>query len=84
MYKISLILYGKSQACAKAKGLILNQKEAKQEESTNYYWEVNVILSEPINETSLIPLLRQSGIYGFRLVENKNYRSSRNGSPLCL
>lgn len=84
MYRISLILYGNAQSCEIAKGLLLNQAEVKMEEVSNNPWKVNLILSERLNENSLIPLLRKSGIHGFRLVENRNYRSSRNGSPFCL
>ena len=45
-------------------------KEVKREEKANYPWEVRLALLEPINENSLIPLLRQSGIHGFRLVKD--------------
>lgn len=67
-----LVLYGSSQAREKAVNLLCNLKMVKREESTENPCEVKLTLSEPIKEISLIPLLRQSGIYGFRLIETND------------
>jgi len=72
MHKVSLILYGNPQSREIAKGMLLNRAEVKREADSNEPWRINLILSEPMNEKSLIPLLRQSGIHGFRLVENQD------------
>ena len=70
MHIISIVLYGSPQSRDLAKSLLTNLKEVKREEKANYPWEVRLALLEPINENSLIPLLRQSGIHGFRLVKD--------------
>ena len=72
VYMLRLILYGNQQKRDIARNLLANLKEVKREESAAHPCEVKLTLSEPINETSLIPLLRQSGIHGFRLVEVRN------------
>ena len=69
MYSMHLILYGNPQSREAACNLLSNLKEVKCERATENPWEVKLALFEPIKETSLIPLLRQSGIHGFRLVE---------------
>ena len=72
MHIISIVLYGSPQSRELAKNLLTNLKEVKREEKANCPWEVRLAVFEPINETSLIPLLRQSGIHGFRLVETQD------------
>ena len=69
MYRVSLILYGNSQSCELAKGFLDNLMEVKRTESSKNPHEISLVLLEPIKETSLIPLLRKSGIQGFRLIE---------------
>ena len=69
VYKMRLILYGSPQKREIARNLLANLKEVKREESTNRSCEVNLTLFAPMKETSLIPLLRQSGIHGFKLVD---------------
>ena len=70
MYRVSLILYGNSQSCELAKGFLDNLMEVKRTESLKNPHKISLVLLEPIKETSLIPLLRKSGIQGFRLVES--------------
>ena len=69
VYTMKIMLYGTQNSREIAKQLLLNQKEVLQKECGSELWSVRLTLNEPIKETSLIPLLRQSGIHGFRLVE---------------
>ena len=84
MYEIDVILYGNISERELAESLLLNLSEVKRESSSKEHRALRLLLSEPIKETSLISMLHQSGIHGFRLVEIKNQRSSRNASPLSL
>lgn len=84
MYIMTVNLYGSFQTRELARNLVLNLKEVKREERADHPWEMRIVLSYPIKESSLIPLLRQSGIQGFRLGEIHGYRFSRKGSPLSL
>lgn len=68
---ISIILYGSPSSQALAKALLENMPEVKRDsEYDHHLGGLRLILYNPIKETSLIPLLRQSGIHGFRLVDN--------------
>ena len=69
MYHQKIILYGSSSARESARNMLENLEVVRREECINNGMEIRMILSKPLKETSLIPLLRHSGIYGFRLVE---------------
>ena len=84
MYHQHIILYGSLAAQEMARNLLQNLEAVKREESLHNGSEIRLTLDQPLKETSLISLLRQSGIHGFRLVEMQDQRSSRNGSPLFL
>ncbi|MGN1367334.1 MAG: hypothetical protein ACI4WX_00560 [Aristaeellaceae bacterium] len=77
-----LTLYGPSDALKRACGLLENLPQVKRLSCTSDLSQMKLLSSEPIDENSLIPLLAQSGISGFRL--NDAQKSSRNGSPLSL
>ena len=77
-----LTLYGPSDAVRRARGLLENLPQVKRLNCTSDLSQMKLLSSEPIDENSLIPLLAQSGISGFRL--NDAQKSSRNGSPLSL
>ena len=68
MRRMNLILYGSSVSQELARNLLENMMEVKRESVGCHSGEVQLIISKPIKETSLIPLLRPSGIHGFRLV----------------
>lgn len=84
MYTIRIVMYGAPQAKELAKALLINQNQVLREDYSSVHGTLQLTLKEPIKETSLIPLLRQSGIHGFRLDKVRDYSSSRNGSPLSL
>lgn len=67
LYMLRIILYGSPQSREAAKTLLLNQNEVIREERSEKTGTIRLLLNTPIKETSLIPLLRQSGIHGFRL-----------------
>ena len=67
MYRMKISLYGSPMGREAAKILLLNQKEVIREEHSDKMGVVRLMLNTPIKETSLVPLLRQSGIHGFRL-----------------
>ena len=69
MYHQRIILYGSSAARKRARNILENLEEVRREETLNNGTEMRLLLSKPLKETSLIPLLRSSGIHGFRLVE---------------
>ena len=69
MYHQRIILYGGPAAKEMARSILQNLEVVRREESINNGSEVRLLLSQPLKETSLIPLLRNSGIHGFRLVE---------------
>ena len=77
-----LTLYGQTDALEKAKGMLENLPQVKRLNCTSDLSHLKLMSSEPIDEISLIPLLAQSGISGFRL--NDAQKFSRNGSPLSL
>lgn len=66
----TLILYGNAKAREIARELLENMTETKGDTARNGS-EIRLSPNEHINETSLIPLLQQSGIYGFRLVKSR-------------
>ena len=67
MYTMMITLYGSFQARESARSLLLNLQEVKREEQSDCSWKIKVISDQLIKESSLIPLLRRSGIQGFRL-----------------
>ena len=69
MYHQRIILYGSSASRETARSVLQNLESVRREEGANNGMEIRLILSKPLKETSLIPLLRHSGIHGFRLVE---------------
>ena len=71
MYHQRIILYGNAASQALARNMLQNMETVKREESINDGGEIQLLLSEPLKETSLIPLLRKSGLHGFRLVEDR-------------
>ena len=77
-----LTLYGPTAALERAKGMLENMPHVKCLGCSADLSQMKLISSEPIDESSLIPLLAQSGISGFRL--NDAQKFSRNGSPLSL
>ncbi|MGN0774480.1 MAG: hypothetical protein ACI4MP_11915 [Candidatus Ventricola sp.] len=77
-----LTLYGQAAALEKAKGLLENLPQIKRLDCTADLSQIKLISSELLSENSLIPLLAQSGVSGFRLQNAQRF--SRNGSPLSL
>lgn len=77
-----LTLYGPPSALERARGLLENLPQVKRLSCTDDPSQVRLISSDPLHENSLIPLLAQSGVSGFRLSETQRF--SRNGSPLSL
>ena len=69
MYYQRIILYGSAEAQKTARNILQNLEVVRREEATENGAEIRLILSKRLKETSLIPLFRQSGIYGFKLVE---------------
>jgi len=63
----TIVLYGKAASCEEAKRLLekLPQMERIEERSPASFY---LFSSSVIDEKSLIPLLAQSGISGFRLI----------------
>lgn len=78
----TLTLYGPLSALERARGLLENLPEVKRLSCAADLTQMRLISSELLHENSLIPLLAQSGVSGFRL--NETQRFSRNGSPLSL
>ena len=71
MYQQHIILYGNQTSLEKARILLQNQKEIRREYCLHAGTEIRLFLDTPLKETSLIPLLRERGSQGFRLVEIK-------------
>ena len=67
MYYLKIVLYGSVDAQKTARNILQNLDIVRREEINS--GEIGLILSEPLKETSLISLLRSSGIYGFRLAK---------------
>ena len=84
MQSVWLILYGNAADQETAKHLLEGLHQIKRIDEMRTPSELRLVLRDPIKESSLIPLLRQSGIHGFRLIASINYKLSRNGSPLSL
>lgn len=78
----TLTLYGPPAALERARGLLENLPEVKRLSCAADLTQMRLISSELLHENSLIPLLAQSGVSGFRLSETQRF--SRNGSPLSL
>ena len=72
MYIQRIILYGSPAAQSKAQNLLQNLVEVQREDCLAGGAEIRLILNKPLKETSLISLLRPSGIQGFRLVHTKD------------
>ena len=68
MYMMKIVLYGTQRSKELAKDLLVNQKEVARDQCASAPNAICLALHEPMKETSLIPLLRNSGIQGFRLV----------------
>lgn len=79
----TLILYGNAAAQEQAKELLAGTGQIRLIESGQRLTGHYLFLNGCIKEISLIPLLRRSGIHGFRLVEH-DQRSSRKGAPFSL
>lgn len=62
----TIILYGNQNACDKAQALLENLPEVKRADKISHN-EIRLLLHDPLHEKSLIPLLADSGISGFRL-----------------
>ena len=77
-----LTLFGQTDALEKARGVLENLPQVKRLSCAADLSQIKLVSSEPLDEISLIPLLAQSGISGFRL--NDAQKFSRNGSPLSL
>ena len=77
-----LTLYGQTDALERARGLLENLPHVKRLSCTADLSHMKLVSSGPLDESSLIPLLAESGISGFRL--NDAQKFSRNGSPLSL
>lgn len=77
-----LSLYGPTAALERARGMLENLPQIKCLNCTADLSQMTLLSSEPLHENSLIPLLAQSGVSGFRL--NHAQRFSKNGSPLSL
>ena len=77
-----LTLFGQTDALERARGILENLPQVKRLSCTADLSHMKLVSSEPLDESSLIPLLAQSSISGFRL--NDAQKFSRNGSPLSL
>lgn len=77
-----LTLYGQTDALERARGMLENLPQVKRLSCTADLSHMKLVSGELLDESSLIPLLAQSGISGFRL--NDAQKFSRNGSPLSL
>ena len=77
-----LTLFGQTDALERARGILENLPQVKRLSCAADLSQIKLISSEPLDESSLIPLLAKSGISGFRL--NNTQRFSKNGSPLSL
>ena len=69
MPNMCVILYGNAAAQETARHLLEELEQVKRTDLLQSPARLRLILNAPIRETSLIPLLRQSGIQGYRLVE---------------
>ena len=77
-----LTLFGPSESREWARSMLENLPQVKRLSCAADGSQIKLISCEPLDENSLIPLLAQSGIHGFRL--NEAQRFSRNASPLSL
>ena len=77
-----LTLYGQPSTLVKAKGILENLPQVKRIDCSADLSQIKLISTEPLHENSLIPLLAQSGISGFRLSDHQTF--SRNGLPFSL
>lgn len=77
-----LTLFGQTDTLERARGILENLPQVKRLSCTADLSHMKLVSGEPLDESSLIPLLAQSGISGFRL--NDAQKFSRNGSPLSL
>lgn len=64
-----LTLFGQTDALERAKGILENLPQVKRLSCAADLSHMKLVSSEPLDESSLIPLLAQSGISGFRLNE---------------
>lgn len=64
----TIALYGSASSREQAKLLLENLPQVKRMDVSADMAEVRLILRSPLRENSLIPLLAQSGISGFRLI----------------
>ena len=64
----TLYLYGAPAARELAKLLLENLPQLRRIDACADLSEIKMLTASPIDEMSLIPLLAQSGISGFRLV----------------
>ena len=67
-YCVWLALYGQTEALQKAKGMLENLPKIRSMRCSADLSQMKLVSSEPLYENSLLPLLAQSGISGFRLV----------------
>ena len=63
----TVFLYGNADSCLQARLILENLPEVKQIRTAASSAEIKLLLTQPIHEKNLIPLLSQSGISGFRL-----------------
>ena len=83
MKKAEIILYGSADAQDRAQMLLQAHYGICENSPIKNHAQRNLHLLTEVKETSLIPLLRSSGIQGFRLVD-QNQRSSRKASLFSL
>lgn len=63
----TLVLYGSASSREMARLLLENLPQVRRVDADATMSELRLLLSGPLQETSLIPLLSGSGIDGFRL-----------------
>lgn len=83
MENTEIILYGNAASQNKAQLVLQEHYSISEPDPVHSTAERRLLFMSPVNEISLIPLLRQSGIQGFRLI-SKNQKPSRNASPFFL
>lgn len=66
----TLVLYGTQSSREAARNLLENQPQIKRVDFESDQRALRLVTTVPINETNLIPLLADSGIYGIRLISS--------------
>lgn len=69
LFCIRIVLYGSLQARSHACGILENLPQVKRVECSREKTEIRITTDDKLNENSLLPLLRRSGVSGFRLIE---------------